>query len=116
MCVGVDIFSSCLGVNNLLTAVKAEVAREHVRYAAGKREVQQFARAEQLDRQDDRRYRAVYRAAEHRDERDRRRELRRYAKQRPDRAAEDRTDEHRRHYLAALKAETYGNGGESYLP
>ena len=40
VCVGVDIFSSCLGVNNLLTAVKAEVAREHVRYAAGKREVQ----------------------------------------------------------------------------
>lgn len=88
--VAVYELGACFRVHDLLTAVKAEVAREHVRYAAGKREVQQLARAEQLDRQDDRRYRAVHSSAEHRDERDRRRELRRYAKQRPDRAAEDR--------------------------
>ena len=66
---GVAVYelSAGLGVHDLLAAVQAEVAREHVGYAAGKRKIQQLARAEKLDREDDRRDRAIDCAAEHRD-------------------------------------------------
>ena len=62
----VDIYELCLefGVHYLLAAVQAEVAREHIGYAAGEREIHKVSRAEELNAQDDGCDGAVDRAAE----------------------------------------------------
>ena len=103
----VDIYELCLelGVHYLLAAVQAEVAREHIGYAAGEREIHNVSRAEELNAQDDGCDGAVDRAAEHTDKPERRGKARRNAEERAEDAAERRDDEEGRDDFDAPVAE-----------
>ena len=112
----VDKFRSQLGIEDLLAAVEAEIAREHIGDAAREREIHELPRAEELDAQHHRRDRTVDRAAEHAHEPERRGKPRRDAEQTAEHAAERCADEKCRHDLAALEAAADGDGGEQQLP
>ena len=60
----VDKLRSQLGIEDLLAAVEAEIAREHIGDAAREREIHELPRTEQLDAEDDRGDRTVDRAGQ----------------------------------------------------
>ena len=104
-----------LGMQEVLLAVKAEIARQHVGNRACQRKQRDALPAEYLDGKADGRQRAVGAAAEQRNHAQRRAQLRRQTQQRRGHTAERRAGEEDRYDLAALEACAQGQRGEQHL-
>ena len=98
-----------------LAAVEPVGAREHIADAAAQRDQLKACPAEQLIGQQDGGDEGVGRAAEDRDEADRRRKPGRQAQQRAEHAAEGRTDVEAGYDLTALEARREGQGRQQHL-
>jgi len=112
----VYIFCAQLRIDDLLTAVKAEIAGKHVGDAAGQSKVEEVVGAEQLDGESNGRHRAVDRPAKHGHQSHGGGKARRLAQQRSRHATERRADEEGGNHLAALETAAQRHGGEQQLP
>ena len=103
------------GVQEVLLAVEAEIARQHVGNRAGKGKQRNILSAEYLDGKTDGCQRAVGAAAEQRYHAQRCAQLSGQTQQRCSHAAKRRPREEDRHDFAALEARTQSQRGEQHF-
>ena len=115
MRIRVDLRRIPLAEADLLRTVDTVISREQIGDRDREDEVRRGVKAEHLERDEQRGERAVRHAAEYAGHADRGAERRVHAGEAADHVSEGRTDEERRHDLAALEAAAEGHRGEQNL-